>query len=276
MLCLHFITGDPDLAAHAVRCGVDRIFVDMETLGKAERQGHLDTHRAAHTLEDIARVRAAIGDAELLVRLNPFHKGSAAEVDAAIERGASRLMLPMFRTADTAQDFADLVAGRVPITLLAETPQALARVPSYLYVLRPHDELYFGLNDLSLAMDLAFLFEPLAARLLDGPAAILRDARVPFGFGGIGRLDGTAGRAPAELVLSEHVRLGSSAVILSRAFHGGATSRAELDDTVDLAGAIAALREAEARLRAAPAAELDDNARRLATAVFTPTGWGQP
>jgi len=261
------ITGDPEIARHAVACGVDRVFVDMEVLGKAERQGHLDTHRAAHSLEDVARVRAAVTDAEVMVRTNPLHDGSEREVAEVLRRGPDRLMLPMFRTRGDVEAFLALVGDRASVTLLAETPQAVARVPAYVDLLRPGDEVYFGLNDLSLGMGLDFLFEPLAARLLDGPAAILRARGVPFGFGGVGRIGGD-GRVPAELVLSEHVRLGSSTVILSRAMHGGASSLAELTARVDLAEAIASLRAAEARLRQAGSTLLEENARLLSRRVF--------
>ena len=41
---------------------------------------------------------------------------------------------------------------------------------------------------------------------------------MPFGFGGIARIGD--GLLPAEKILAEHVRLGSSSVILSRTFKG--------------------------------------------------------
>ena len=72
-LKLMYITNRPDVAAIAERNGVDRIFVDMEYIGKAERQGKMDTVQNHHTVEDVKRVRAAITDAELLVRVNPIH-----------------------------------------------------------------------------------------------------------------------------------------------------------------------------------------------------------
>ena len=39
---LMFCTNRPDVAAVAEEAGVDRIWVDMEYLGKAQRQGHQD------------------------------------------------------------------------------------------------------------------------------------------------------------------------------------------------------------------------------------------
>ena len=194
------------VARYAESCGVGRIFVDLEVIGKQERQGHLDTHMASHTLTDVARIREVLTKAELMVRLNPLHSGTLDEIEGAINSGADRLMLPMFRTPNDVHNFADMVRSRVPITFLAETPQALVRLPAYLPTLETGDEVYFGLNDLSLGLGLKFLFEPLAGGLLDRPAVMLRDQQIPFGFGGVARL--TDGKLPAEHILGEHVSTG--------------------------------------------------------------------
>lgn len=45
MLKLMYITNDSTVAKIAVDAGVDRIFIDMEVLGKVERQGGMDTVR---------------------------------------------------------------------------------------------------------------------------------------------------------------------------------------------------------------------------------------
>lgn len=49
MLKLMYITNDPAVAKIAADAGVDRIFIDMEVLGKAERQGGMDTVQSHHT-----------------------------------------------------------------------------------------------------------------------------------------------------------------------------------------------------------------------------------
>ncbi len=257
-----FIANRPEIAAHAEQAGVDVIFVDMETRGKVERQGHLNTHMAAHTLEDVAAVRAVLGPAELMVRINPPWEGTAAEVDAAIAAGATRLMLPMFHSSREVAAFKAAVAKRVPVTLLVETAAALARMSAILPLLDPKDRVHFGLNDLSIDMKLGFLFEVVAGRLLDGPAALCREAGIAFGFGGVGRVG--QGTLPADWILGEHARLGSEWVILSRAFHGGAKSVEELTSQLDLSAEIAAVRRVVAGLRALPPAELLDNQARLA------------
>lgn len=260
------ITASPEVAHHAEMCGVHRIFVDMEVLGKAERQKHLSAHKATHTLEDVAAIAGVLTDAELMVRVNPLHAGTTDEVNGAIDNGARRLMLPMFRRSEEVERFLELVDGRVPVTLLAETPEALTRISTYMDSLNARDEVHFGLNDLSLAMGLDYLFEPLAARLLEPAAAALRSRDILFGFGGIARIG--QGELPAQWVLSEHIRLGSSWVILSRAFHGGVNSVEELASRLNLQEELNTLRLTEQRLRASGERLLEENRRCLEKKVF--------
>ncbi|APX92744.1 hypothetical protein BWR19_07265 [Halomonas sp. 1513] len=261
------ITASPDVASFIEQHGVARIFMDQEVLGKAERQGHLDTHKAAHSLEEIAAVASVIKRAELMVRLNPLYASTRQEVDDAIAHGAQRLMLPMFYSRAEVERFLVIVNGRVPVTFLAETAASLVRLPDWLGLLTPgFDEVHVGLNDLSLSMGLGFLFEPMAARLLDPIAAVLNHAGVAWGVGGVARIG--QGELPAEVVLGEHVRLGSQWIILSRAFHAGAATSAGLLETLDFPGEIGKLRQAEAQWRSANESALLDNQRQLADCAY--------
>lgn len=255
-LQLMMIVNDPSIARYVADHGVDRIFVDLETLGKLERQGHRDTWLSRHTLDDVARVREAMGDATLLVRLNPWHPGSAEEIDAAIARGADLLMLPMFRSLDEVLNFTRLVRGRVPVIPLAETAEAMEILPQ---VARTSGvtEVYIGLNDLHLALGQRFMFEPLANGMLDRAAEQLREAGIPWGFGGLARVG--EGMLPAELIVAEHVRLGSTRAILSRTFHRQATSLDVLQAEMDFSREVALLRKAHTAALAADAATIEAN-----------------
>lgn len=264
-MTLMFITNDPALAAHAVAAGVDRLFVDLETRGKQARQGHLDTHRAAHVPEDVAALRRACPEAEVMARVNPYYEGTAAEVDAVIAAGADYVMLPMFTTAWEVERFLGLVAGRAGTTLLLETPQALARIDEVLAHRARIDEVHVGLNDLHLGMGLDFMFELLSGGLVGYLAGKVRAAGVRFGFGGIARVG--EGAVPAELVIGEHVRLGSEMVILSRTFHQRAGTVEELRARFDFAEAVGAVRACESAFRAAGAEVLEENRQRLEAAV---------
>lgn len=261
------ITASPEIAIFIEQHGVARVFMDQEVLGKVERQGHLNTHKAAHTLEEIAAVADVLRTAELMVRLNPLNPHTVEEINAALDHGAQRLMLPMFKSRSDVELFIRTVDGRVPVTFLAETPQSLVRMPDWLPLLKPgYDEVHLGLNDLSLGMGLNFLFEPLASRLLDPAADYLNDADIRWGVGGIARIG--EGELPAETVLGEHVRLGSQWVILSRAFHQGASSSAELLQALNFPSEIAKLREAEERWQQADRQALLNNQQALADCAF--------
>ncbi|MBO4461519.1 MAG: aldolase, partial [Lachnospiraceae bacterium] len=61
-----------------------------------------------------------------------------------------------------------------------------------------------------------FMFELLANGTVEKICKEISEAGIPYGFGGIARLG--YGDVPAELVISEHYRLGSTRAILSRAF----------------------------------------------------------
>lgn len=256
------ITASPDVGQFIETHGVDRIFMDQEVIGKADRQGHLDTHKAAHTLAQIRTMAKALKRAELMVRLNPLTPETPTEVDQAIEHGAQRLMLPMFRTRQEVDSFLSFVNGRVPVSLLVETPQALARMPDWLPLLdTEQDDVHIGLNDLSLGMGLNFLFEPLANRLLDTAAELLNQTGIHWGVGGIARAG--HGALPAEKVLGEHVRLGSQRVILSRAFHEGADSAEELLTRLDFPQEIGKLQAILSAWRDASPQELWSNHHEL-------------
>ncbi|WP_018138750.1 MULTISPECIES: aldolase/citrate lyase family protein [unclassified Thioalkalivibrio] len=261
-----FITASADVARQAEAAGIARIFVDMETRGKAERQGHLDTHKARHTLDDVRRISSVLTSAELMVRINPPAPQTPSEVRQAIEAGADRLMLPMFTRIDEVQHFLDAVGGQVPVTLLVETPQALIRLPSYLPLLGPQDQIHIGLNDLSLASGLDFLFEPLAGGMLEVPAALCREAGIAFGFGGVGAVG--KGEVPAESILGEHVRLGSEWVILSRAFREVVSQEDPATGTARLRGELERLQAAEQQFRAAPAEALLENRDEVRSRIF--------
>ena len=73
-LKLMYITNSPEIAQIAESAGVDRIFVDMEYIGKSERQGGMDTVQSHHTIDDIARVSQALETAQLLARVLPRKK----------------------------------------------------------------------------------------------------------------------------------------------------------------------------------------------------------
>ncbi len=92
---LTLLTADPALASAADAAGVDRIGVDVERLGKRERQGAIhDARISEHRLEDLAVLAPHVRRAQLFCRIDPPHDGTARQVERALELGAGVIMLP--------------------------------------------------------------------------------------------------------------------------------------------------------------------------------------
>lgn len=220
-LSLMYITNKPLIAEIAESAGVDRIFVDMEYIGKADRQGGMDTVQNHHTLDDVKTIAQTIKKAKLLVRINPIHEkskdyiSSEEEIDRAIKNGADILMLPYFKTVREVETFLRFVNGRVKTMLLLETPEAVGVVDDILK-LKGIDEIFVGLNDLSLGYGKKFMFELLRDGTVEELCYKFKKANIPYGFGGIAALG--KGDLPAEKIIIEHYRMGSTSVILSRGF----------------------------------------------------------
>ena len=60
------ITNNPDVASIADGAGVDWVFIDLEKIGKEERQSGLDTVKSMHDVADIAPVRVTLSNASLV------------------------------------------------------------------------------------------------------------------------------------------------------------------------------------------------------------------
>ena len=221
MLKLMYITNDPEVAVIAEKAGVDRIFIDMEYIGKNIRQGGMDTVQCHHTTDDIKKIRAVVSKAQIMVRVNPLHEetdeycSSKEEVDAVIKAGADLVMLPYFRGAEEIREFVKIVNGKAKVFPLLESKGALESIDEILEV-PGIDEIHIGLNDLSLDLKKKFMFELLADGTVEMLCEKFRRKGIPYGFGGIGRLG--KGDLPAEYVIKEHYRLGSGCAILSRSF----------------------------------------------------------
>ena len=222
-LKLMYITNRPEVAQIAERSGVDRIFVDMEYIGKSARQGGMNTVQNHHTIEDVHIIRAVVTTSELLVRVNPIHEDSADygssedEINAAIEAGADVIMLPFFKSAAEVKRAAGIIDGRARFMPLLETPEAAETIDEILAV-PGVDEIHIGINDLSIGYGKRFMFELLSDGTVERLCLHCRLAGIPYGFGGVASLGN--GTIPAEMILKEHYRLGSSFVILSRSFCG--------------------------------------------------------
>lgn len=212
---LMYITNDPTVALIAEKNGVDRIWVDLEILGKQERQKNIDSVKSKHTIEDVAAISKVLAVSKLQVRINPWHDGSKQEIEQVIAAGADIIMLPMWNSFEEVDAFLTAVGKRVHTVLLLETREAencLDEVLKHPMI----DEMHIGLNDLHLSYGMTFMFELLADGTVERICNKMKSAGIKYGFGGIARIG--EGMLPAEMVIMEHYRLGSTRAILSRSF----------------------------------------------------------
>ena len=212
---LMYIANEPQIAHIAEKNGVDRIFVDLEVRGKAERQCNMDSVKSHHTIEDINRIKDSLTTSEVLVRSNAIYPGSKNEIEEIIKRGADIVMLPMWTSLDDAKRFRDYIDGRAKVMLLLETIPA-EMVLDEVLELEGIDEVLIGLNDLHLQYNLKFMFELLSNGKVDELMGKLKAKGKFCGFGGIARLN--EGMISGRNILTEHYRLKSNMAILSRSF----------------------------------------------------------
>ncbi|MEZ8281655.1 aldolase/citrate lyase family protein [Vibrio splendidus] len=207
------ITNNPEVACFADSLGVEIIFVDLETIGKSQRQGHLDTLISSHSIKDVALVKDSINYADLLVRINPYHEKTFEEIESVINSGADIIMLPMINDVNDVFLTSDLINGRCRFVPLLETVYSVEYAKEISRI-KGVTGVHFGLNDLKIERNDSFIFKS----VLDGTIeSSIKGLEVPFGIGGVSKL--ASGDVPGGLVLSKFYCLGSTSVILARSFH---------------------------------------------------------
>src|SRR6187551_805651 len=171
MLNLIQITNDPAFAGRCDALEGIRLMVDLERLGKAERQAGRNTFISTHQVADVGQVKSQLKRSRLMVRVNPVNEATRDEVEAVLAAGADMLMLPMFENAGQLREFLALVNGRVPVSALLENAGALDTIDDW--IAAPGlSEVFVGLNDLHLSLRRRFMFEPLAEGIVERVAAL--------------------------------------------------------------------------------------------------------
>lgn len=214
-LTLMYITNNSNIALIAEKYGVDRIWIDLETIGKEKRQRGMNTVKSKHSIDDIRRIKPLLSDSELMVRVNPWNDSSSVEINQVIEAGADIVMLPMWKNVDEVKKFVKSIGGRAKTNILLETKDAAECIEEVLGI-DGIDEVHIGLNDLHLSYGLTFMFELLTNGIVENLCKKIKAANIPYGFGGIAKIG--EGMLPAEKIVLEHYRLGSTCAILSRSF----------------------------------------------------------
>jgi len=211
------ITNEELKAKLAVANGVDYIFVDMETLGKEERQSGRGAVFNKHNINDVKNITSCVPQQNSLIRVNPINPNSEKEIQDVLAFKPGHIMLPFFKEKEELELFSKLTKNKTSRYLLVETIEALELLPRA-QSLDLYDKLHLGLNDLSIEMGYKCIFKVLFDERFLAAVSFLNSQSIPFGIGGAGKLDGDH-QIPAEMLLTHYTHLGSQAVILSRAFN---------------------------------------------------------
>jgi 2-keto-3-deoxy-L-rhamnonate aldolase RhmA len=224
-------TDDVEVARSADAAGVDRVGLDLETLGKQERQHGRGTWISPHSVDRLPALRDALGEARLFTRVNPVHPRTPEEVERVIGGGAEVLMLPMFRGAGEVERFVETVGDRAEVVLLLETREAAERIEDIASV-DGIGEVHVGINDLAIELGLRSRFDVYDSRLVEHASDVVRASGMRFGIGGLGRVDDRSLPLPSRLLYAQYARLGATSALISRAFMASRISPERLRDQV--------------------------------------------
>ncbi len=209
-------TNDLEHAQWAEEAGVERIGLDLETIGKSSRQEGLGTWVSHHSWDDLYRLSRTVPADRLFVRLNGVHAGTADEIARAADAGVGVMMQPNFTRLSEVERFVRLVDRRAVVVPLVERKAAIELIEE-LPALGIR-EIHVGLNDLSIDLGEKNRLAVLAKPILSAISAKAIAAGLRFGLGGLGRAFDRKLPVPSDLVYAQHARLKASGALLARSF----------------------------------------------------------
>ncbi|SHM95705.1 hypothetical protein [Roseibium suaedae] len=209
-------TDDLEEAAACSIAGVNRIGIDIDRLGKAERQAGQNSWISRHQIEVLPLLRERLPGQCLFLRTNGLHDGSIAEVETALAGGVDILMFPNFQTIRELETFLKLVDCRAKVVPLVERHLALPLISAFPTL--GIDEFHFGLNDLSLDMRVPNRLSLFLHPEIEAACECARRAGLNFGIGGVARPGQDSLPVDPYSVIAQHARLGSTGAMLARSF----------------------------------------------------------
>lgn len=218
-LRLFLFTADLATARRAQEANIDSVIVDWERHGKQARQNGHDTEINDHSVVAVSTLSDEL-QVPVTVRVNPLHADTDAEIQRALDGGASTLMLPMAEHPHEVDTFVRLVDDRATTLIQIETQQLADQCADLRSI--DWDYAHVGLNDLKISRGSEWLWAP----LLDGTIErIFQDlsGRI-VGFGGATVVGGGV-PIPSIKLLQEMARLDAGMAVLRRSFLREVTGR---------------------------------------------------
>lgn len=268
MLELFYITNNKIEAQIVDRAGIDWIFIDLEKIGKEARQNNMNTVKSQHKISDIKLINSVKSKSKILVRINPYGEWTKNEI-AQIAKGGyvDMIMLPYFKDVNEVKSFLK-IAKNYPfkIALLLETMGAIRNLDEIL-LLDGIDYIHIGLNDIHIERKTNFMFEAFSDGLIESVVNKIKIKNIKFGIGGIACV--TKDILPsAKTILTEHYRLGSGGVILSRTFKPNFDAHSSIEFEKKLKNSVELFRKEEIFLKKCNNSFFNDNKLKLNNDIF--------
>jgi 2-keto-3-deoxy-L-rhamnonate aldolase RhmA len=254
MLDLVLFENEPEAARQYLQAGITSFLVDLELLGKDQRQLGFDTEIRPGTLRDLQRI-AALPGTTAWCRINRFGAHTPEEVERALDAGADILILPMAESLAEIDAYLRLLDRRCRAGIMIET-QACAALAGELGQL-PLDYAFFGLNDFAISRGGGLIFNALADGSVEAVSKALPG--IHFGVGGLTDINRGSPIRSARL-LEEMERLGCRFTFLRRSFRRDSR-------LVHPAEIVAGIRDYWQRCAARSDAERDADHRELVSAI---------
>jgi hypothetical protein len=228
----------PALTGQISALSLAALAIDLETLGKVNRQDGFDTSISVDTIETLASVRT-IEPAHLIARINGVNRSTGQEVEQVIEAGADEILVPMVRHPDEVEQILRVVDGRLTVGVMIETSDAVTHRTALAAL--PLTRAYVGLNDLWIERRTPTRFHA----LIDGTVDSLCEAFESTPFGVAGLTHPAAGfPLPCSLLIGELARIDVDFTFLRRSFFAAIENEAP---AVVIAAIKDSIRTAESR-----------------------------
>ena len=175
MVNLFYITNDIIEAEIVDSLDINWIFIDLESIGKKERQAGRNTVLSNHSVSDIQKIKNRVNNTKILVRCNPIGQWSENEFDKINSRcnEVDMVMLPYFKTTEEVKNFIDLLdTTKIEPSLLIETLDAIKNLEEIIKIF-PFKYVHIGLNDINIERGTVSMFEPYIDGLMDKITSIL-------------------------------------------------------------------------------------------------------
>ena len=219
-----YVTDSIYEARLSLSSGSNIVMVDLETKGKEKRQLNRNTRISSHKLDNIPMLLNKICASKVLVRIDQIDHIDYHEIKEILSFGVCNIMLPMWKNIIELQslkkfcDEENKKYNRKPIHIypLIETWSAvekILKVDEFEYTYS-----HFGLNDLSIELEIEKMFDVLEIKKFKLAIEILKKLGKNFGIGGLG-LPSKIYEFSVDKIIKYHQKVGANGFIFTRDFN---------------------------------------------------------